>query len=106
MARIPRSDPHDTGGISRRIVLQGAVAIGALGYGPHDSAAAPLAPGTRQASTPMTAYIGTATSRVDGRDKVTGAARYAGEYSAPDLAYGSIVMATIAKGRVIMIDTS
>jgi xanthine dehydrogenase YagR molybdenum-binding subunit len=106
MARIPRSDPHDTGGISRRNVLQGAVAIGALGYGPHDSAAAPLAPGTRQASTPMTAYIGTATSRVDGRDKVTGAARYAGEYSAPDLAHASIVMATIAKGRIKKIDTS
>ena len=31
----------------------------------------------------MTAYIGTATSRVDGRDKVTGAAKYAGEFEAP-----------------------
>ena len=36
-------------------------------------------------------YIGTATSRVDGRAKVTGAAQYAGEFNAPDLAYGSVV---------------
>jgi xanthine dehydrogenase YagR molybdenum-binding subunit len=106
MARPTRSDLHDTGGISRRSVLQGAVAIGALGYGPHDSAAAPLAPGTSQASATMTAYIGTATSRVDGRDKVTGAARYAGEFSAPDLAYASIVMATIAKGKIKTLDIS
>lgn len=106
MARSTRSDPHDTGGISRRDVLQGAVAIGALGYGAHESTAAPLAPATGQASKPMTSYIGTATSRVDGRDKVTGAARYAGEHSAPDLAHASIVMSTIAKGRVKKIDTS
>ncbi len=106
MACSTRSDPHDTGGISRRDVLQGAVAIGALGYGAHESTAAPLAPATGQASKPMTSYIGTATSRVDGRDKVTGAARYAGEHSAPDLAYGSVVMSTIAKGKVKRIDTS
>ncbi len=54
----------------------------------------------------MTTYIGTATSRVDGRDKVTGAARYAGEYDAPDLAHGSVVTSTIAKGRIMRIDTS
>lgn len=54
----------------------------------------------------MTSYIGTATSRVDGRDKVTGAARYAGEFSAPDLAHGSLVTSTIAKGRIRRIDIS
>jgi xanthine dehydrogenase YagR molybdenum-binding subunit len=54
----------------------------------------------------MTAYIGTATSRVDGRAKVTGEAKYAGEFSASDLAYGSIVESIIAKGRVVRIDTS
>ncbi|HEU4805104.1 MAG TPA: xanthine dehydrogenase family protein molybdopterin-binding subunit, partial [Nitrobacter sp.] len=53
----------------------------------------------------MTSYIGTATSRVDGRDKVTGAARYAGEHGAPDLAHGSVVTSTIAKGRIRRIDT-
>jgi xanthine dehydrogenase YagR molybdenum-binding subunit len=54
----------------------------------------------------MTAYIGTATSRVDGRDKVTGAAKYAGEFGAPDLAFASVVTSTIAKGRIAHIDSS
>lgn len=54
----------------------------------------------------MTTHIGTATSRVDGRDKVTGAARYAGEYTAPDLAHGSVVTSTIAKGRITKLDIS
>jgi xanthine dehydrogenase YagR molybdenum-binding subunit len=49
-------------------------------------------------------YIGTATSRVDGRAKVTGAAKYAGEFAAPDLAYGSVVTSTITKGRIAKID--
>ncbi|ARQ03215.1 xanthine dehydrogenase family protein molybdopterin-binding subunit [Pseudorhodoplanes sinuspersici] len=54
----------------------------------------------------MTAYIGTPTSRVDGRAKVTGAAKYAGEFSAPDLVHASIVASAIAKGRIISIDIS
>ena len=37
----------------------------------------------------MKPYIGTPTSRVDGRAKVTGAAQYAGEFNAADLAYGA-----------------
>lgn len=54
----------------------------------------------------MAPYIGTATSRIDGHAKVTGAAKYAGEFSAADLAYGSVVASTIAKGRIIGIDVS
>jgi xanthine dehydrogenase YagR molybdenum-binding subunit len=54
----------------------------------------------------MAPYIGTPTSRVDGHAKVTGAAKYAGEFSAPDLAYGSVVESTIAKGRIVGIDLS
>src|SRR6267154_1959787 len=54
----------------------------------------------------MTPYIGSATSRVDGRAKVTGEARYAGEFSIPGLAYGSVVESTIPKGRIARIDTS
>jgi xanthine dehydrogenase YagR molybdenum-binding subunit len=54
----------------------------------------------------MAPYIGTPTSRVDGHAKVTGAAKYAGEFSAPDLAYGSVVTSTIAKGRIASIDIS
>src|SRR5882762_1982710 len=54
----------------------------------------------------MTPYIGSATSRVDGRAKVTGEARYAGEFKASGLAYGSVVESTIPKGRIARIDTS
>ena len=54
----------------------------------------------------MVNYIGTATPRVDGRAKVTGEAKYAGEFSAPGLAYGSVVESTIPKGRIARIDTS
>ena len=52
----------------------------------------------------MAPYIGTPTSRVDGFAKVTGAAKYAAEFNAPDLVYGSIVTSTIAKGRITRID--
>ena len=52
----------------------------------------------------MNAYIGTATPRVDGRAKVTGAAQYAGEFNVPGLAYGSVVTSTIPKGRIARID--
>jgi xanthine dehydrogenase YagR molybdenum-binding subunit len=51
-------------------------------------------------------YIGTSTSRIDGHAKVTGAAKYAGEFNAKDLAYGAVVASTIAKGRITRIDTS
>src|SRR5258705_12023932 len=55
---------------------------------------------------PMMNYIGTGTSRVDGRAKVTGEAKYAGEFNASGLAYGSVVESTIPKGRIARIDTS
>ncbi len=51
-------------------------------------------------------FIGTATSRVDGRAKVTGAAKYAGEFNTEDLAYGAVVTSTIPSGRIARIDTS
>jgi len=54
----------------------------------------------------MAPYIGTPTSRVDGPAKVTGAAKYAGEFNVPGLAYGAVVTSTIAKGRIARIDTS
>ena len=54
----------------------------------------------------MTTYIGTATSRVDGRAKVTGAAKFAGEFNTPGFAHASLVTATIAKGRVSRIDAN
>ncbi len=54
----------------------------------------------------MKTYIGTATSRVDGRAKVTGAAKYAGEFITAGLAHASVVTSTIAKGRIARIDAS
>jgi xanthine dehydrogenase YagR molybdenum-binding subunit len=54
----------------------------------------------------MTTYIGTATSRVDGRAKVTGAAKYAAEFDAPGLLHACVVASTIAKGRIARIDAS
>jgi xanthine dehydrogenase YagR molybdenum-binding subunit len=53
-----------------------------------------------------TSYIGTATSRVDGRAKVTGEAKYAGDFNTAGLAYGSVVESAIPKGRIARIDTS
>lgn len=49
-------------------------------------------------------HSGMAVSRTDGRAKVTGAAHYAAEIPAPDLAYGVVVSGTVARGRVKAID--
>ncbi len=53
-----------------------------------------------------TAFISKPVSRVDGRAKVTGEARYAGEYNVPDLVYGFIVSGSIAGGRVTAVDAT
>jgi xanthine dehydrogenase YagR molybdenum-binding subunit len=53
----------------------------------------------------ITNYVGRPTRRVDGRAKVTGAAKYAGEYNVPKLAYGYVVSSAVAKGRIKQIDT-
>jgi xanthine dehydrogenase YagR molybdenum-binding subunit len=56
--------------------------------------------------TPTTPYTGSAASRVDGRAKVTGGAKYAGDFNAGGLAYGAVVESTIAKGRIVGLDVS
>src|SRR5687767_9194875 len=53
----------------------------------------------------MARYIGKEMSRVDGVAKVTGRAKYAAEFRAPNLAYGFIVLGTVAKGTIKSIDT-
>ncbi|WP_224250172.1 xanthine dehydrogenase family protein molybdopterin-binding subunit [Hyalangium gracile] len=50
--------------------------------------------------------LGQPVSRVDGRAKVTGEARYAGEFNVPGLLYGQVVSSTIARGRIKKIDAS
>jgi xanthine dehydrogenase YagR molybdenum-binding subunit len=105
--------------MNRRDVLGGAAAVGASGFGgliderdPRRLATA-IAQDNR-ASRPMAAttpHIGNPTSRVDGRAKVTGAARYAAEHDqsglalGPGLAQGFVVTSDIAKGRLARIDT-
>lgn len=54
----------------------------------------------------FTQAIGQPLDRVDGRLKVTGQARYAGEFPEQGLLHGSVVSSTIARGRVIRIDAS
>lgn len=66
----------------------------------HDLRAPVAEPGTGQVRT------GTAVSRVDGRAKVTGDARYAAEHFAPDMLYGVVVSSTVAKGRIVTIDAT
>ncbi|MNG72199.1 Xanthine dehydrogenase molybdenum-binding subunit [compost metagenome] len=50
--------------------------------------------------------VGMPLDRVDGVAKVTGQARYAGEYPQAGLLHGSVVSSTIARGRVLKIDTA
>lgn len=51
-----------------------------------------------------TNYIGRPQSRVDGRVKVTGHAKYTAEYPVADLLYGYVVNSRIAKGKITAID--
>ncbi|MFD1604430.1 xanthine dehydrogenase family protein molybdopterin-binding subunit [Flavobacterium artemisiae] len=53
-----------------------------------------------------TPAIGKPISRLEGALKVTGQAKYAGEYQAPDLLYGYVVNSTITKGKIAVIDTA
>jgi xanthine dehydrogenase YagR molybdenum-binding subunit len=51
--------------------------------------------------------VGKPLNRLDGVEKVTGQAKYAYEYAtSPRAAYGYIVEATIAKGRILSLDTT
>ena len=50
-------------------------------------------------------HVGRPISRVDGRLKVTGQAKYAAEYPAADLLHGCVVSSTIAAGRIIRLHT-
>ena len=51
-----------------------------------------------------TVRVGDPVSRIDGRAKVTGQARYAAEHPAEDLAFGVVVNATVPRGHVTGFD--
>tara|TARA_R110000764_G_scaffold90881_3_gene173469 strand:+ start:9167 stop:11371 length:2205 start_codon:yes stop_codon:yes gene_type:complete len=55
--------------------------------------------------TVKTSPVGKPLDRVDGPMKVQGQAKYAGEFPLPGLLYGHIVNSTIARGRILHIDT-
>jgi xanthine dehydrogenase YagR molybdenum-binding subunit len=52
----------------------------------------------------MSPAVGTPVDRVDGRAKVTGAARYAAEFPVAGLAHAALVLSTIPSGRIAAID--
>ncbi|MCW2903766.1 MAG: xanthine dehydrogenase [Streptosporangiaceae bacterium] len=54
--------------------------------------------------TTSTRSVGAGVARLEGRDKVTGQARYAGEHPLADLAFGWVVQAPVARGRIRSID--
>src|SRR5882724_8913788 len=56
--------------------------------------------------TATTSPIGRDTRRVDGPLKVTGKAQYTSDFHFPGLLYGVPVEATIAKGKVVKLDTA
>ncbi|GAA5699974.1 oxidoreductase [Streptomyces avermitilis] len=60
---------------------------------------------TTQGAARATGAVGTAHTRVEGRDKVTGAARYAGEIPYDELAHGWLVLSTVARGRVRTVES-
>ena len=45
-------------------------------------------------------------SRVDGWEKVTGAARYTAEISLPQISYAALVGASVPSGRIVSIDSA
>lgn len=54
----------------------------------------------------MTGLIGRGVERVDGRAKVTGAARYAADNEVAGVLHGFLVLSTVARGHIAEIDTS
>ncbi|MET7900654.1 xanthine dehydrogenase family protein molybdopterin-binding subunit [Streptomyces sp. NPDC005355] len=57
-------------------------------------------------TTTVKGAVGVAHTRVEGRDKVTGAARYAGEIPFAELAHGWLVLSTVARGRIRSVETA
>ncbi|OIK28225.1 xanthine dehydrogenase family protein molybdopterin-binding subunit [Streptomyces malaysiense] len=60
---------------------------------------------TATGTSTRTPSVGTARTRVEGVEKVTGAARYAGEIPFAGLAHGWLTLSTVARGRISALDT-
>jgi CO/xanthine dehydrogenase FAD-binding subunit len=88
--------------LARRAILRahpGRARLSAVASGQADSM-------RRRATWFMSAVLGKPASRIEGREKVTGAAKYAGEYNVATLAHGFVVSSAIAKGRIKNIQTA
>src|SRR2546426_10283443 len=48
--------------------------------------------------------VGQPVSRIDGRLKVTGAARYSADIPLKNLAYATVIQSTVARGKIRAID--
>ncbi|MER8069382.1 xanthine dehydrogenase family protein molybdopterin-binding subunit [Streptomyces sp. NPDC094034] len=69
----------------------------------------PTTPTTRNTTagiSAVTGAVGSAHTRVEGHDKVTGAARYSGEIPFAELAHGWLVLSTVARGRIRSVEDS
>ena len=53
----------------------------------------------------MSPVFGQPVSRVDGRAKVTGSARYTAEVVLPGLCHAALIWSTVPSGRIVTIDT-
>ena len=51
-------------------------------------------------------FVGQPTARMEGPDKVTGAARYAADYVLPGMAWGRILRSPYPHARIVSIDAS
>ncbi|MBP2337393.1 xanthine dehydrogenase YagR molybdenum-binding subunit [Saccharothrix coeruleofusca] len=96
--------------LTRRRVLGAAgmgVVVSALS-GPSGiaSAARPSAPARTRSGPPSQEWIGAPLPRTEGPLKVRGAAPYAAEFAFHGMVYAALVFSTIAKGRIVAIDTS
>lgn len=60
---------------------------------------------TTTTAVPATGTVGASYTRVEGLAKVTGAARYAGDVPAAELAHGWLVLSTVARGRIRSIES-
>jgi CO/xanthine dehydrogenase Mo-binding subunit len=61
---------------------------------------------SKRRSNGMTRVIGKATPRVEGIEKVTGAAKYTSDVTLPGMLWGKVVRSSIAYGRIKKIDIS
>src|SRR5262250_2002700 len=51
-------------------------------------------------------YVGKSVARVDGIDKVTGAAKFLGDLSIPGMLHGKILRSSYPHARILSVDTS